>query len=114
MNSDIPVQHQAALKSAVQAHNMEARTNLTAVLKLYSVAADGIAGKPMLVDSPHIYGSVLAGEAGTISTATDKGTGVFVQLSRVGSKSSVMLTVGQKWASESHMNHASSSVLTYW
>jgi hypothetical protein len=92
----IPQAHQVALQSAIRNHNMGTGIASTLLGALYKLALDGLAGPVIHKD---FYTSTLRDKNGiALSTATDPGTGIFVQLAQA--TGSPLLTFGQKWAVE--------------
>ena len=110
--SQVSPAHRHAMATAIKAHNPDARLNPGLLGKLYVTALEGLSDRPG--SYPDVFTSVLSGDHGKLSTATDKATGVFVQLSKVGTDPIPFLTVGQKWASESPNLHLPYRACGYW
>lgn len=103
--------HQIVLTMALRAHTIGSGVNPLLLSKLY-LAAQANLKEP--ANEKGVLASVLRGEKGTLSTATDMETGIFIQLAVLPDQPSPSLTIGKKWAMEGLNKTLGNYSTTYW
>jgi hypothetical protein len=110
-HSYIPQPHQIVLSTALRGHTLGNGVNPLILAKLYKASLDSFK-EP--VNERDILTSVLRGDLGNLSTATDMKTGVYVQLAQIPGQSACSITIGRKWAMEGLNKTLGNYSTTYW
>jgi len=95
----IQVQHHVALESAIRNHSIVSSISAQMLARMYKLAVEGL--KQPVQETGFFTSSLRAGNI-TLSSVTEAKSGLWLQLAKVEGQPNPYLTVGQKWAMESH------------
>lgn len=104
-------QHHVALESAIRNHSIVTSISAPLLAKMYLLALQGL--QSPVAENGFCTSSLRAGNI-TLSSVTEAKTGLWLQLAKVTDQPSPFLTLGQKWAMESHNQAAGNTSTAFW
>ena len=107
----IAPQHHVALESAIRNHSVVSGINAPLLAKMYQLAVSGLT-QPITHEG-YYTSSLRAGNV-VLSSVTEAKTGLWLQLAKVVDQPHPYLTLGQKWAMESHSPAMGNVSTVFW